>query len=159
MREPRPIKGAKALLFERLVDESPHTPAESQPFRIYDVASLRTSVSRELMRLLNTRCPMRPDVVNGHDRTVVNYGLPDFSYMSAASGTDVQNLARLLEQAIAAFEPRLRQVRVTIDPSPKSQTAVVGTIEAMLTVGSVNEPVSFPLLLTLKSGEVEIIGA
>jgi len=35
-----------------------------------------------------------------------------------------------------------------------SQSAVVGSIEGMLAVGNVNEPVSFPLLLALKSGEV-----
>ena len=154
MREPKPIQGAKALLFERLVDEDPHTPGEAQPFRIYGVAALHASVGRELMRLLNTRCPRPGGPVDESDRTILDYGIPDFSYMSAGSDTDAHKLARILEQTIAVYEPRLRQVRVTIEPSKISKSAAVGCIEAMLVVGSVNEPVSFPLVVSLKSGEV-----
>ena len=154
MREPKPIQGAKALLFERLVDEDPHTPGEAQPFRIYGVAALRASVGRELMRLLNTRCPRLGGVVNEADRTILDYGIPDFAHLSAGSDTDTQQLARILERTIAIYEPRLRNVRVTVERSRMSQSAVVGSIEGMLVVGNVNEPVSFPLLLALKSGEV-----
>ena len=154
MHEPKPIKGAKALLFERLVDDDPHTPGEAQPFRIYGVAALRASVARELMRLLNTRCPRPAGPADEMDRTILDYGIPDFSHIAAGSDTDTHKLARILEQAIAVYEPRLRQVRVTIEPSKTSKTTATGSIEAMLVVGSVNEPVSFPLALVLKSGEV-----
>ena len=154
MREPKPIQGAKALLFERLVDEDPHTPGEAQPFRIYGVAALRASVGRELMRLLNTRCPRLGGVVNEGDRTILDYGIPDFAHLSAGSDTDTQQLARILERTIAIYEPRLRNVRVTVERSRMSQSAVVGSIEGLLVVGNVNEPVSFPLLLALKTGEV-----
>ena len=154
MREPKPIKGAKALLFERLVDDDPHTPGEAQPFRIYGVAALRASVARELMRLLNTRCPRPEGPADEMDRTILDYGIPDFSHIAAGSDTDTHKLARILEQAIATYEPRLRQVRIAIEPSKTSKTTATGSIEAMLVVGSVNEPVSFPLALVLKSGEV-----
>lgn len=154
MREPKPIQGAKALLFERLVDEDPHTPGEAQPFRIYGVAALRASVGRELMRLLNTRCPRLGGVVNEADRTILDYGIPDFAHLSAGSDTDTQQLARILERTVAIYEPRLKNVRVTVERSRMSQSAVVGSIEGLLVVGNVNEPVSFPLLLALKTGEV-----
>lgn len=154
MREPKPIQGAKALLFERLVDEDPHTPGEGQPFRIYGVAALRASVGQELMRLLNTRCPRPGGPASEEDRTILDYGIPDFSHMSAGSDTDTHQLARILERTIAFYEPRLRQVRVSIEPSAKQRNAVVGSIEAMLVYGTVNEPVAFPLVLSLKSGEV-----
>ena len=154
MREPKPIQGAKALLFERLVDDDPHTPGEAQPFRIYGVAALRASVGRELMRLLNTRCPRLGGVVNEADRTILDNGIPDFAHLSAGSDTDTQQLARVLERTIAIYEPRLRNVRVRVERSRMSQSAVVGSIEGLLVVGNVNEPVSFPLLLALKTGEV-----
>ena len=154
MREPKPIKGAKALLFERLVDEDPHTPGEGQPFRIYGVAALRASVGQELMRLLNTRCPRLGGPAGEEDRTILDYGIPDFSHMSAGSDTDTHQLARILEKTIAVYEPRLQQVRVSIQPSAKQRNAVIGLIEAMLVYGTVNEPVAFPLVLSLKSGEV-----
>ena len=157
MREPKPIKGAKALLFERLVDENPHAPGEAQPFRIYGVTALRDSVGRELMRLLNTRCPRSGGPVSDDDRTILDYGIPDFSYMSAGSETDTHQLARILERTIALYEPRLRQIRVGIEPSSKQRNAVLGSIEAMLVYGNVNEPVAFPLVLSLKSGEVVLL--
>jgi type VI secretion system protein ImpF len=159
VREPRPIKGAKALLFERLVDENPPLPGEGQPFRIYGVAALRASVGRELMRLLNTRCPRSGGPANETERTILDYGIPDFSHMSAGSDTDALQLARILESVISVYEPRLRHVRVTIQPSKESRAAVTGAIEGMLAVGTVNEPVSFPLLLSLKSGEVVLTNA
>lgn len=154
MREPKPIKGAKALLFERLVDHDPQTPGEQQPFRMYGVGILRASVGQELIRLLNTRCPRIRGPVDETDRTILDYGIPDFSHMAATSDTDAHELARILERAIAAYEPRLRHVRVTITPSKNSQTGVTGLIEGMLVVGMINEPVSFPLVLSLKRSEV-----
>jgi type VI secretion system lysozyme-like protein len=157
VREPKPIKGAKALLFERLVDENPHTPGEAQPFRIYGVVALRDSVGHELMRLLNTRCPRSAGPAGDENRTILDYGIPDFSHMSAGSETDTHQLARTLERTVAHYEPRLRQVRISIEPSAKQRNAVMGSIEAMLVYGNVNEPVAFPLVLSLKSGEVVLL--
>jgi type VI secretion system lysozyme-like protein len=157
VREPKPIQGAKALLFERLVDEDPHTPGEAQPFRIYGVAALRESVGRELMRLLNTRCPRLEGPVDEADRTILDYGVPSFSHISVSSETDTRQLVRILEQAITVYEPRLRNVQVTIEPSKTSKTTAVGSIEAMLVVGNVNEPVSFPLVLSPKRSEIILV--
>jgi type VI secretion system protein ImpF len=154
VREPKPIRGAKALLFERLVDENPAVQREAQPFRIYDVAGVRASVERELIRLLNTRCPLPASAVDERDRTVLDYGIPDFAYMAASSGTDVQQLARILERTIAAYEPRLKEVHVSLEPASRNNAGVVGTISGILVVGSVNEPVSFPVEASMRRGEV-----
>lgn len=154
MREPKPIRGAKALLFERLVDENPAVQREAQPFRIYDVAGVRASVERELGRLLNTRCPLPASAVDERDRTVLDYGIPDFAYLAASSGTDVEKLARILERAIAAYEPRLKEVHVSLEPASRNNAGVVGTISGILVVGSVNEPVSFPVEASMRRGEV-----
>lgn len=142
------------LLFERLVDENPHAPAEAQPFRIYGVEALRNSVQRELVSLLNTRCPSIGGLPDERDRTVIDYGVPDFSHVGPASPTDIGQLAQILERAIAAYEPRLRQVHVEIQHAKNNRWSAVGAITANLVVGSVNEPVSFPLVLSLKTGEV-----
>ena len=154
MLEPKPIKGAKALLFERLVDENPNTPGEAQPFRIYGVAALRESVQRELARLLNTRSPVLGGMADERDRTVIDYGIPDFSHVGPASTTDLQHLAQVLERTIAAYEPRLQQVRITLEPATNSQSVVRGVIAGNLIVGTVNEPIAFPLVLSLKTGEM-----
>lgn len=141
-------------MFERLVDENPNVPGEPQPFRIYGVATLLNSVQRELMCLLNTRCPLPGGPSDERNRTIIDYGIPDFSHVGPSSTTEIHQLAQVLERAIAAYEPRLQQVHVTIETAANSQSAAVGSISANLVVGSVNEPVSFPLLLSLKTGEV-----
>jgi type VI secretion system protein ImpF len=154
MFEPKPIKGAKALLFERLVDEHPNVPREARPFRIYGIAALRESVRRELMRLLNTRCPQGSESINELERTVIDYGVPDFAHVAPAGSTDLRRLSHALEHAITAYEPRLKQVFVAIAPAKNTEPIVAVSINAMLVVGSVNEPVSFPLALSLKTGQV-----
>lgn len=156
-REPKPIRGARALLFERLVDNEHESQEEARPLRIHDVDTLRESVKREVARLLNTRRP-HPETVGDHDElTVVDYGIPDFSHLNGASSTDRLRLAVILARAISAFEPRLAQVEVSLDPVPGKPARLAGRINAMLEVGSVKEPVSFPLTVGIEAGDTTIL--
>ena len=158
MREPRPIPGGRALLFDRLVDLEPASSQESPPFRVLDRQALEESVRREVARALNTRCPRPERLQEEGERTVLNYGAPDFSFLAAASTTDRERLAGDLAQAVAAYEPRLSQVRVTLDPVEGNPTALAGRIEALLAVGMVREAVAFPLLIQVRAGEIELQG-
>jgi len=154
MFQPRIIKGAKALLFERLTDD-PYS--KEQPLRVYDAVQVKDSVRREIMRLLRTRCPGIHWPVDERDRTVLDYGIPDFSWMSAANGSDIEQLAQTLRHAIGAYEPRLLNVNVTVEPSKRGQAEVISTISGNLSVGSINEPVSFEIVIGLKSGQAELL--
>lgn len=157
MQEPRLIAGARALLFERLVDQQPHQREEAQPFRVLTRAALRESVRREVERLLNTRCPF-PDGFLPGERTVIDYGLADFSALSPASEPDRRLLAQELTRAIEAYEPRLQHVRVLIEPDPQNGNRGIGRIQAQLVVGRFQEPVSFPLLIRPREGIAELPG-
>ena len=156
MREPRPIPGGRALLFDRLVDLEPASPQELPPFRVLDRQALEESVRHEVARTLNTRCPRPERLQEEGERTVLNYGVPDFSFLAAGRGSDRQRLADDLAQAVAAYEPRLSQVRVTLDPVEGNPTALVGRIEAVLAVGMVREAVAFPLSIQVRAGEIEL---
>jgi type VI secretion system protein ImpF len=156
MREPRPIPGGRALLFDRLVDLEPASSQESPPFRVLDRQALEASVRREVARALNTRCPRPERLEEEGERTVLNYGVPDFSFLAAARTTDRERLAEDLAQAVAAYEPRLSQVRVALDPVEGNPTALAGRIEAVLAVGMVREAVTFPLLIQVRVGEIAL---
>ena len=52
-----------------------------------------------------------------------------------------------MEHAIEAFEPRLRNVSVTIDPPAPNERTLTARVEAILSVESVREPVSFPIIM------------
>lgn len=77
-------------------------------------AALRDSIGRDLQELLNTRRPWKP-LPEAHaalGRTILGYGLPDFT--SGAFNTAAQREALLsqIATAIADFEPRLKRARI-----------------------------------------------
>ncbi|HYY97116.1 MAG TPA: type VI secretion system baseplate subunit TssE, partial [Pyrinomonadaceae bacterium] len=115
-------------------------------------ASLKESVRRELARLLNTRSTAGLDARG--EMSVLDYGVPDFTALSALSGDDRLKLSAAVAQSIAAFEPRLRDVRVTAEGLRSNDRALILRLDAMLVVGEHSEPVSFPLLVRVGSGEV-----
>ena len=138
-------------LFDRLVDRDPTLRRELRPMRTLGRAGLRESVRRELEMLLNTRTSLPANRLSLRERSVIDYGIPDCSMFSPRSFDDRGRLAEILRRAIAAYEPRLAGVRVTVDVSPSDELAMAVRIEATLITGAVPEPVSFDTVL--QSGE------
>jgi type VI secretion system protein ImpF len=156
MADPQPIAGARALLFDRLVDVPPELEHQERHLRILDRDHLKASVRRELERLLNTRCSIPLHQLGEEERSVVNYGIPDFSSLSPHNADDHALIASIVGQTIAAFEPRLRHVRVEVGPASGAESALWLIIIAELVIGAFTEPVSFPVTLNSKSGTAEI---
>jgi type VI secretion system lysozyme-like protein len=155
MKLPRVTEGARVLLFDRL-DNRALSPAETAGLKILDRDGLRESVRRELFRLLNTRCATPTNLIGGVERSVVNYGIPDFSSMSPSSSEDQKRRAVIIGQTISAFEPRLAQVRVNVDSYLETEHTLFVRIDAMLVVQSITEPVSFKVYLHTSSGALTI---
>jgi type VI secretion system protein ImpF len=145
MIEPKVRSGARALLFDRLVDTEPQSQKEVRPLRTLDKNGLRASIRRELGRLLNTRCPMPLTPID--ERTVINYGIPDFSWLSLHNGDHRARLASWIRDAIVAYEPRLADVQVTVDPPIKSERSLTAKIEANLRIETIREPVAFTVVV------------
>lgn len=145
-------------MFERLLDDSPHVRQPVSPSRAHDVSSLQDSVRSDLVRLLNTRSPLRgvPRTLSGD--TVLAYGIPDLSPTSPDSEQDRQNLSVVIAHAITIFEPRLSNVKVVIQADKSDPRAVIGVIYANLVVGNVFEPVSFPLTLDRSRSKIDVEG-
>jgi type VI secretion system protein ImpF len=195
MANSRNTGGARALLFERLVDtelspkddwpplfqrlvaaepdqpgkkESPRKK-ESPPFRVLTREELRQSVKRELGQLLNSRCPVPLKLLEQEERTVINYGIPDFTSLSPQSADDRKLIASIIRQTITAFETRLRNVRVTAEYVEGDERRLNISVEADLVTETVVEvrsytefsssvePVSFPIVLNSKTGIMQII--
>ena len=149
----RPSKGkgyGRALLFERLEDRDPRAPEEPRPFRTHTSETLKESVRRELGWLLNTRCPIPADLMEARERTVINYGIPDLSLFAPESREDHRRLTRILSGTIATFEPRLREVRVTVEHFTRKTLSV--RIDAALHGEDVAEPVSFRTIFSMEPG-------
>lgn len=145
-----------APLFDRLVDHDPRTREERRPRRTLDKEELRASVRRELERLLNTRSSLPALALQGRELTAIDYGMPDFSAYSAAAPEDQELLAATVARVVSAFEPRLQEVRVSVQRYENQRQALWLGIEAQLVMGEVSEPVSFPTVLGLKTGEAKV---
>lgn len=135
--EPRAMEGAPAPLFDRL---------SMGTGRMLDRLSLRASVLRELTSLLNTR-----SCAEGARGTVLDYGVPDISALAASSEPDQRFVAEIIEKRVAAYEPRLRDIRVTIDRLSASSSCVGVLLTASLRIGPVYEPVTFPISIRRES--------
>jgi type VI secretion system lysozyme-like protein len=156
MRDPKKVEGGRALLFERLAGGDPRAAREgARPFRVHETAALKESVRRELVRLLNTRSSAGLGARG--EMSVLDYGVPDFTALSALSGDDRAKLSAAVAQSITAFEPRLRDVRVLVEGLRSNDRALILRLDALLVVGDHAEPVSFPLLVRAGAGEVEVI--
>jgi len=124
--------------------------------RTLDRRGVKESVRRELEQLFNTRCPIPAHRLPGRVRSVIDYGIPDFSTFSARNFDDWKRLADILRSAIEVYEPRLAQVNVIVEPKPGNDFVLLAHIEAVLVTENVPEPVSFTTTLQTKEGSAEV---
>ena len=143
-------------LFDRLVDRDRFLGEERVQMRTLDRRGVRESVRRELEQLFNTRCPIPSHRLGNRERTVIDYGIPDFSTFSARNPDDHKRIAEILRKAIEAYEPRLAQVRVIIEPIAGDDFALGGSIEAVLVVDNAQEAMLFPTMLQMKEGSIAV---
>ena len=143
MREPGHSSGARAPLFDRFFLPAEEEVAEGEdPVRVLDRAGLRESVRRELQRLLHTRCPIPAAEAHARRRTVLEYGVADFSHLYTRDPRSRAQVAAAVENAVAAYEPRLRNARATVEDGG-SERGLRVRIEGLLVIGQVHEEVSF----------------
>ena len=144
------IQGQPVPLFDRLIDEAPELAREQTPMRVYGEDGLRQSVARDLTRLLNTRSA---GLMPGYP-TVLDYGVPDFGHLFAASLTDRTALAESVRAAIVAYEPRLQSPVVTIQADPSNVLQALGLITGKLGLDLLSEPVSFEIFRPESEGDL-----
>lgn len=158
----RPEEVVTQSVLDRLLDLNPDEKADPPITRLESVRRLKNALKRDMEWLLNTRhCPVIDEMEDDPGelkRSLLNYGLPDISSMSVKSGKDHTRLLRQMEEAVVIFEPRLRNVRVTLSPVAKGSRTLRFGMEAMLMIDPAPEQVRFDTLLELTSGDIEVRG-
>ncbi|PSU34136.1 type VI secretion system baseplate subunit TssE [Photobacterium lutimaris] len=101
-------------LLDRLIDDAPEDLSNHS--RSYTWRDMRQSVRRDLENLLNAKMTwvIWPKCYPELDRSLLAYGLPDFSAMPLSSQDGRQRLCRIIEETIQKFEPRFADVAVTV---------------------------------------------
>jgi type VI secretion system protein ImpF len=148
-------------VLERLIDREPQLSLEAPPTRAQSVRTLKVSLRRDLEWLLNTR--RTPEAVGIEfrelERSLYNFGLTDITSLSWDSARDRARLARIIEQTLDVFEPRLKRVKVVIlGASPGAQHVMRFQIEGLLDMDPAPELISFDTVLQLSSGEYQVKG-
>lgn len=145
----------QASLLDRLTDpESDGTG--SRPGCTVD--QMIDSVRRDLEDLLNTHRTLItiPGAYTETENSILTYGLPDFSSFQSSKQDVSGKVAERIEQAIARYEPRLRNVRATLIEEPdEKQMKLKFQIHAILRVDPAPE-VAFVTILKLSTGETSI---
>jgi type VI secretion system protein ImpF len=152
------MKGTSRTLFDKLLSD---TVGTAQVVRL-NVEQVKDSVAFDLEALLNTRAIISEDLLRAYpecNRSIVSYGLSDFAGLSLVSLDDRAAVCRSLERTISRHEPRLRNVRATLELSNKSINRLNFSITASLMIQESKEPVLFDAVLTPSSLQYAISSA
>lgn len=143
--------GSRALLFDRLVDQAPER-VESRPYRYYSLPELRSSVMREVTRLLNTRRPVEL-ALDDPSGTILTYGLSDHAMDTVTSVPDQESIRQEMIRVIETYEPRLRHVTVSLLGSNRGTQRVTFQVDGLLVAGRIREQFSFPIVVGTEEEE------
>jgi type VI secretion system protein ImpF len=146
-------------ILDRLLDDDPKRSEEAMPTRAQSLRNLKIGLRRDLEWLLNTRQPVEIPTSLELQKSVYLYGLPDISSLGLANLSDRERLTHAIELAVARFEPRLANVRVSLtSTSGEKAPQLRFAIEGMLRIDPRPEHVTFDTLLELSSREYIVQG-
>lgn len=123
------------------------------------VRMLKESIRRDLEELLNSRRQLTKELDGYREAraSVINYGLEDLNSITPLSRVNAQELQRAVQRCIAEYEPRLRNVTVSIESGGDLlQREIRLHIEAVIPVHPGAEAVSFDTTLDVMSGTYSI---
>jgi type VI secretion system protein ImpF len=146
----------RALLDEAYPDDIWKRRRESAS---YSIRQMKEHVGRDLSALLNARCELLTELSEEYKElkgTILEYGLPDFTAFSLKNVADQKRIRRGVELAIAAFEPRLKSVRVSLDLPKQYDQILRFRIDALLRVDPTPEPVTFDAMLHMTTCEYSV---
>lgn len=108
-----PNQGILPSLLDRLIDPD---SAGTSWRRGYGVEQMSDAVRRDLEDLLNTRQSHTglSEAFKEVNQSLIAYGLPDLTSLNAITTQQRAEIAGVVEGVVARFEPRLRDIRVTL---------------------------------------------
>jgi type VI secretion system protein ImpF len=154
--EKRPLASS---ILDRLMDEEPGNRKEQPRSVGQQLRELKSGLRRDLESLLNTRwrCRVWPPELDQLDVSLVNYGIPDFTGVNMSVPAERENLRIVIQRAIARFEPRLKNVVVTVMPNADPFDRVLRfRINGIMRAEPAPEPVTFDSELEPSTTAIEI---
>jgi type VI secretion system protein ImpF len=147
------MKGFTPGLFDRLLGVPARGAAgnaSSATVARISAEDLKDAVARDLEALLNTRAVIAEELLEDYPEcgsSILNYGLNDFADRSLSSPSDRAHICACLEKVIARHEPRLRNVKASLEIREGAVNRLNFSITALLAASSSQEPVNFDAVL------------
>lgn len=144
------MKGFTPGLFDRLLGVPARGNGSTSAVSRMSVEDLKDSIARDLEALLNTRLMIPDGLLKAYpecSRSIVTYGLNDFSDRSLSSPSDRAYICKCIEKAIAQHEPRLRNVRALLEVREDAINRLTFSISAVLVASASQVPVHFDAVL------------
>lgn len=148
-------------VLDRLIDQEPERKLEPPLTRAQSLRELKAALRRDLEWLLNTRRTIEesPASLKELERSLYNYGLPDVSSLYLRSSNDQGTLLKAIRVAINYFEPRLLNIKVTLEPAADDTRVIRFSIEGLLRMDPAPEHVFFDTMLEPMSGQYQVKGS
>jgi type VI secretion system protein ImpF len=133
------------------VEDWPTTRAQSIRF-------FKDSLKRDLEWLLNTRRSPMPEMeaYPGAQGSILDFGLPDISSLGLTSASDHRHLRLAMEACLRSYEPRLMNIRVTLEDPDKVERRLRFHIEGAMKLDPAPEEIAFDTVLEIASGEYKV---
>lgn len=125
------------------------------------VRELKDAVARDLEAMLNTHREAILKMTDGYDeanRSLVTYGVPDFSTLDVRNPHDRNLVCSILKELINDFEPRLKNVDVILAQPKEHAQNLRFRLDALLEVYPARERVVFDAVLQLTTKTYAIEG-
>ncbi|MBA4191472.1 MAG: type VI secretion system baseplate subunit TssE [Planctomycetaceae bacterium] len=151
-----PIRNLLPSVLDRLLaaDTGPSLSTTGVPLSI-----VLEAVRRDVESLLNTRQNTDPELSKYPElaKSVFGYGMPELVSRRALTGPDREAIGRLMADAIARYEPRIRSVRaVVVPPEHPSERRLKFKIEGTLRIDP-GPTIEFETVLELGSGQTAVV--
>ncbi len=142
-------------VFDRLLNEDDYN---SLGGTVSDLHVVRNAVLRDVENLLNTRkCIYRPpDSYTYLKKSLFVYGLDDFTAKNPKNVQVQKFLKANIQNTIARFEPRLRDVAVDLREEEGISQNLCFVIRAILYADPIQEPICFDTWFSVSRGEYKI---
>ena len=161
---PDPISTHELLLpslLDRLLDDSPEQSSEPLWHEGLVLKVIKRGLCRDMQELLNARRPLDqiPEQYTELRTSLLNFGLPDLQSLEVREDHELSSICRRIEEAIAAFEPRLRHVDVVPRLDGQDRRPIDRRLRFVIEAELVVEPLreSIRLVSSLDSGSGDFV--
>jgi type VI secretion system protein ImpF len=140
-------------LIDRLCDIEPWPESRSA-----SISMFQQSLRRDIEWLLNTRKP-HLEGIEAYPLTsgsVLHFGLPDSRVFGSSAAANSGALARVIEECIEEFEPRILEPHVTLTLSDNVNRSLRFQVEGKIIYEEMEEEIHLDTVLELISGQYEV---